>query len=215
MAHVQTLPIPWQLTEKGNYVMYFWPTKHFEVTIQSDGSKNFFWNIEDLSQGYGRPFMSGHNASFKLAEKEIKGIIGKSYSPQDGYRQFAGKEATTFTIFNGREVDFGPLEGKKAIVRVKLDSNSERTFSGVIHINHYEIHLRPDYGSAQVIPPSHIVSIKSEYGEADLAVDDDRDNNPTIRTYKGNYSKGCTGRPGFMENTVEHSPTDDWCPIHD
>lgn len=215
MTTEKTLPIPWQLSEHGKYIMYFWPTRHFEATIQSDGTKNFFWNIEDLSQGAAKPFLSGHNSSFKEAENEIKGFIGKSYETKDGYRPYAGKAATTFRIFNGREVDFGPLESKKAIVTVKLDATTERTFSGVLHVSHYELQISPEYGNAQSVPPSHIVSIKSEYGGTDLAVDDNKMNNKTIRTYEGSYKQGCTGRAGFMENTVEHSPNDGWCPIHD
>lgn len=215
MNNDKTLPIPWQLSEHGSYIMYFWPTEHFEASIQSDGTKNFFWSIEDLSQGYAKPFLSGHNSTFKEAEYDIKSAIGKSYATKDGYRAYAGKAATTFRIFNGKEIDFGPLESKKAIVTVKLDANTERTFSGVLHISHYELQITPEYGNAQSVPPSHIVSIKSEYGQKDLAVSDDTKNNPTIRTYEGDFRSGCTGKPGFIEGTVEHSPNDPWCPIHD
>jgi hypothetical protein len=33
------------------------------------------------------------------------------------------------------------------------------------------------------------------------------------RTFKGKYEKGCTGTPGFMENTLDHSGLT--CPIHE
>lgn len=215
MSNQKTLPIPWQLSDHGDYVMYFWPTLHFEATIQTDGTKNFFWNIDDISQGEARPFMSGHNSSLKDAEKEIKGFIGKSYEAKDGYKQYAGKEATTFTIFDGTEVDFGPLESKKIIVVVKLDAVNQRKLSGILHISHYDLHITPEYGNAQSIPPNHIVSIQSEYGGTDLTAGQNKRNNTTIRTYEGVWKNGCSGKAGFMENTVEHSPNDAWCPIHD
>lgn len=212
--------IPWKLGDSEIISVWVWETDHFKASINTDQHRrNFMWNITDVSQGYESSLQDGHTSSFDEAERFVKEIVGKSYPPQLGYQDFAGREATTFVIFTNEKIDFGPLQAAKVILTVRMPDNKggikEQRIIGKLSIDHYSIKIAPDHGSIVKIPPSRILKVQPEFGSAIKPVKEEDTVAKSLRIYKGAYTKGCTGKPGFLANTVEHAPDAPRCPIHE
>lgn len=212
--------IPWEYDETGSIKIWRWLTNSFEVTVFSEGSakKTFGWRIVDRSQGRDIPFDSSTATSFNEAVESILELIGKSYEPSLGYQAYAGELATTFAISTGHKVDFAPLIGETVIVKVIEDDLEERIIRGVLHVSNYVIRILTDSTSAVNIPPNRIRDVQKEYGGRSILDNSKKSSEVTStrmkRVFNTEYTKGCTGRPGFKPNTVEHGPGDSYCPIH-
>ena len=215
------ISIPWMTDINKVMSLWVWDTPHFRAQITTDEiGRSFSWNITDLSQGREQALYDGFSGNFKDAENAIREVIGKSYPPKLGYRKYSGHLATTFRIFTKENIDFGPMEATKVILKVRTSNAAgnitERTIAGMLKIQNYMLEVTPDHGSGVVVPPSHIMSVKQEFGGfAKEKKITDRGGQNVLRTYQGVWSQGCTGRPGMLPNTVEHSPRAEWCPVHD
>lgn len=212
--------IPWRLGESTDISLWVWETEHFRAKIQTDGHRvNFIWNIEDYTQGHPSPLDNGYSGSFRESEEQVKEVIGKSYPPSLGYQEFAGRYATTFKIFSGEALDFGPLQATKVtlLVRVADDHGGikEKRLIGKLGVEHYTIRLTPERGNSMLVPPSRIISVRQDVGGYVKPVKEENSLGKSLRMFKGVVGHGCTGKPGFMDGTVEHPRNSARCPIHE
>lgn len=212
--------IPWRLGESEEISLWIWETEHFNAKIQTDRDRvRFIWRVEDHSQGVPSPLSDGFTGSLRESEAEVRELIGKSYPPSLGYHKYAGHYATTFTIFNGDKIDFGSMVAKKVILTVRIVDDSgkvkEKRLVGRLNVDHYKIRLTPEHGNPVKVPPSRIVSVKQEFGGDAKPVSEENTAGKNLRIFAGNMATGCTGKPGFMPNTVEHSKRAARCPIHE
>lgn len=212
--------IPWRLGESTEISLWVWETEHFRAKIHTDSHRvSFIWDIIDFTQGRPSPLADGFTGTFREAEEQVREVIGKSYDPMLGYLEYAGRYATTFRIFNGDEIDFGPMQATKVILAVRVADNDgkikEKRFVGRLGVEHYNIKITPEHGNAVKIPPSRIVSVKQEFGGEVKAVKEDNPLGKSLRMYPGTVTHGCTGKLGFMDNTVEHPTKAPRCPIHE
>lgn len=211
--------IPWRLDTSSNISLWRWETDHFRAKIQTDAHRvNFLWDIDDISQGRFTPLADGHTGSFRESEDLVREIVGKSYKPTLGYAGYSGRFATTFTIFTGEKIDFGPMQSTKVFLQVRVAEGTGikvKRYIGRLSIDHYDIRLTPEHGNPVKVPPSRIVSVQQEFGGTVQAVQDEDALGKTLRIYPGALTTGCTGKPGFMDNTVEHPSRSPRCPIHE
>lgn len=211
--------IPWRLDTSSSFSLWVWETEHFRCTVQTDQHRvTFSWDITDHSQGKPSHLADGLCGSLRDAEDKIRGTIGKSYPPTLGYQQYAGRFATTFTIFTGEEIDFGPLRATKVILQVRVVENGSiriKRYIGRLDIDHYNIRIVPEHGNATVIPPSRITSVQREFGGPVKPVEREDVLANALRIYPGTVKPGCTGKPGFISNTVEHPSKVRRCPVHE
>ena len=213
--------VPWLFEENPLLSLWIWRTPHFEAKIQTDSNANqFSWEITDLSQGAPYPLSDGFELAFRDAEFAVREIIGKSYPAKLGYKKFAGSLATTFKIFTGERIDFGPMEATQVILTVrtlnkKTNQIVERTIAGKLKIHNYVLEVSPDHGQTVRIPPTHILSVQREYGGHAQEKKDNPLNNRLLRIFEGTVTLGCTGQPGMLPNTVEHPSRAPLCPVHE
>lgn len=212
--------IPWRIGEDPNILLWIWETEHFKAQIQTDSYRqSFSWFIKDYTQGIESTLADGYQHNFKESEEAIREVLGKSYPKKLGYDKYSGYFATTFTIFSGEKIDFGPLEATSVVVKVRVSDNKggikERSISGMLHVIHYSIEVAPEHGQAMKIPPSRIISVKKEYGGYAKPREADDSLARGLRIYPGNVTPGCTGKPGMLDNTVEHPTRAARCPIHE
>lgn len=218
---VSAATIPWEFRESETFSMWMWTTTHFKATIHTDAvARTFLWNIDNITSGEDQTevLAEGVGYEFKAAENAIREIIGKSYDPTLGYRRYAGSFATTFTIFTGEKIDFGPLEAGRVIIVVRVLSPKTgqvvlRKITGRLKVINYKLELSPEHGNTLIIPPSHIMSVAEEYAPRTPA-SVSRVTSTGLRIAEGKVTRGCTGKPGSLPNTVEHGPRAPWCPIH-
>lgn len=212
--------IPWRLGEDPNISLWLWETDYFKAKIQTDSHrKSFSWEVFDLSQGYESTLADGFQHNYRSAEEAVREVIGKSYPPALGFQKYAGHHATTFKIFTGEKIDFGPMEATSVVLTVRVADKKtgqikERNISGMLHVIHYTIEISPEHGATMRIPPSRIVAIKKEFGGYAKPKEDDS-LAKGLRIYPGKVSVGCTGKPGMLPNTVEHSTRAPHCAIHE
>lgn len=213
------LSIPWRLDTSSAMALWIWETEHFRVTVHTDQHRvNFSWDITDHSQGRPSHLADGIADSLRTAEEKIRGVIGKSYPPALGYQKYTGRFGTTFVIFTGEEIDFGPLQATKVILQVRVVENGSvrvKRYIGRLAINHYNIRIVPEYGNPTLIPPARITSVQREFGGPIKPVEREDVLASALRIHPGQVKSGCTGKPGFMPNTVEHPSRAARCPIHE
>jgi hypothetical protein len=203
--------IPWAFIDHDLMKIWVWRSDHFEARITAD-INSFSWEILDLMASPDGIFLTeGRSKDFNDAENEVREAVAKSYPPKYGYAAYAGPLATTFTIATGERVDFGTFAGMRAIVTVRLPNGNHQSFLGTVRVVHYEIHLTPDTGQAIRIQPAHIVKVAGEGGTA--RTDANSSFTGMGRIYKGKIPRGCTGKPGFLPDTIDH--TGDRCPVHE
>jgi hypothetical protein len=204
--------IPWN-HESGDFgSVWRWETPHFIITVNGD-RRSCYYTIEDKSTGMPRPFDDGQAATFEQAEMLLRGTLGKAYPANLGYQVYAGPLATTFTLGNGHPTNLGVYTNTDVRVTVLDEHSREQTLTGVASVDHYDLLLRTPEATYR-ISPSHIVAITANRATA-------RQDTPTGpagtrragRTYDGYLAPGCTGTPGFMAGTVDH--TGPRCPVHE
>ena len=206
------LPIPWEFTTTEFYQIWEWNTQHFRARVSVEGN-TFVWEIGDWITSVDeepRFLAEGRAGSFSAAEVEVREVIGKSYPVKLGYRDYAGTFATTFVVATGERVDLGAFDGQRSVVQVRMPTGVTQTFVGTTQVVHYELFLTPETGSAVKILPAHIVSIRGEGGDTGSA----RAAYTGVgRIYRGVKGPRCTGKPGFLPETIDH--TGDPCPVHE
>jgi hypothetical protein len=201
--------IPWahETSEFGS--VWKWETTHFVVTVTGD-RRSCYYTIGDRSAGPNtpvRPFADGQTPSFEQAERLIRETIGKAYKPTLGYSQYAGTLATTFELGNSQRVDLGIYLGQDITVTVTNSNGNATVYDGIAKIQHYDLILERG-GTAIRITPSHISDIRLSTRQAPVA------GKPRAnRTVIGRIEAGCTGQPGFMPGSVDH--TGRVCPVHE
>lgn len=205
--------IPWAFFDHDLMKMWVWRTDHFEVRVSADFN-SFNWVVTDLiaNPEQGRFLTEGRTREFQEAEEEVRETIGKSYPIKYGYGEYAGPLASTFTIATGERIDFGQFVGHRTIVTVRLPGGAEKSFVGSVRAVNYEVHVSPDAGSPVRIQPSHIVRVAGEGGKRVVTAATST-HTGMGRLHKGGVGRGCTGRPGFLPDTVDH--TADACPVHE
>ena len=206
-------PIPWQYHGRDGVQMWLWQTKHFVAKIGNEAA-GFYWTVGDLVAANGgrpRPLTDGRTSDFAAAERELREAIGKSYPAVLGYRPYAGPLATTFRVAGGRYLDFGRFEGQRCLVSVALPNGTERSYSGYLRVVHYEVEVTQASGGAVRIMPSHIAKVLKGSGRAASLADQWTG---TGRIYSGTVMPGCTGRPGFLPDTIDHAGTEA-CGVHE
>jgi hypothetical protein len=206
--------IPWRYVDLDLLEVWLWETEHFEAKVSAEPNA-FAWEVGDLvvsNDGVPRWLTGGRAEDFAMAEQAVREVIGKSYPVRYGYRRFANHLATTFVLANGQRVDLGPFHGKRALVTVRMPGGTDQTFLGACTIHHYELMLTPDTGPQVKIQPSYIVSVTGENGAKGKS-------SPASawvgvgRIYRGQVVRGCTGTPGFLPDTIEH--TGATCRVHE
>lgn len=208
-------PIPWRFVDTDLMKMWLWETEHFEAKVAAEGTL-FVWEVGDLivsNQGLPRFLAEGRTGDFASAERECRELIGKSYSPRLGYARYAGHLATTFTLASGERRDLAPFHGQRAVVTVQLPTGDTQGFVGQVQISHYELILTPDAGTTVRIQPPHIVQIVGETGGTGRSAGQSAYTG-SGRIYRGQVTRGCTGNPGFMANTIDHTGPAA-CPVHE
>lgn len=207
-------PIPWQYHGSEGLQMWLWQTPHFVAKIGTEAA-GFYWTVGDLIAATGgrpRPLSDGRTSDFAAAERELRETIGKSYPAALGYRPYAGSLATTFRIAGGEYIDFGTFEGQHCVVTVALPNGTERGYSGYVKVVHYELEVTQVHGGAVLIMPSHISRVLKGSGRAAARLAHQWTGSGRI--YTGSVMRGCTGRPGFLPETIDHAGTES-CVIHE
>lgn len=204
--------VPWEYSEHM-IKMWRWLTPHFDAQVKSDAEGiRFIYSVTDLTRGKRVPLVNDFAQSFPSAEQKILEFIGKSYPPAAGYRPYAGNLATTFLIGTGESIDFGPHEGSRVIITVKTPEGKQ-TITGSLQVKNHDVEILTENRSTVVIPPVLITSVRHEYSN-DSGKPTEAKRQSNNRIVPGKHQTGCTGKPGFFDNTVEHSPTAPWCPVH-
>lgn len=203
-------PIPWshQISDFG--AVWRWETKHFVVTVNGDARSCYFQIADKVSNPGGdpRPFQDGRTATFEQAELLIREVIGKAYKPALGYGQFAGSLATTFRLANGQDVDLGPYTGHMTVATILNPDGTTADYTGIARVEHYELVLAGD--NTYRISPSYITGLRIAGRTVKTPVAAKAKANRTVR---GVVTPGCTGKAGFLPNTIEH--TGRICPVHE
>jgi hypothetical protein len=210
VSEVGLTPIPWRFQDSALAQMWQWTTPHFQVTVTAE-QQRFYWELGDLimpNQGLPRFLAEGWTNGFDAAEREVREAVGKSYPPLLGYGAYAGALATTFTIATGERINLGEFNGQQVLVTVRLANGLDQTIVGYASVVHYELHIDPPTGGAMKIQPSHIVREGGGSGA--------KSNNSYLgigRMYRGTVTRSCTGKPGYMPNTIDHTGSP--CPAHE
>lgn len=213
-------PIPWVYTDGEIAKFWIWKTPEFEVRIFAEGRigarTSFGWKITDLSRGREIPFDSSVATTFQEAVDTILEIIGKSYPRKLGYLTYAGDLATTFQIGTGQKLDFASFSGESVIVKIVADDGAETVLVGVLQVENYLIKVRSEDNIVTSFPPARIKDVQKQFGGISLS---NREPSKAVgtklkRVFHTEYTRGCTGRPGFLPHTVMHGPADEYCSIH-
>lgn len=214
------LPIPWVHRTNPLMTSWIWDTPHFTITIYSEGmsaKKMFHWKISDKSSGTPTPFDSNQENNFNDCVESVLELIGKSYKRQLGYTAYAGSLATTFVLHDGRKIDLSSLIGEQVTVKVfQPETGEEVSVNGMFDIEHYDVVLRSGEMSEAHITPGSIIDIEKEFNPVSAldAISRNVRSSKGQRIFYEEWTKGCTGKPGFYGETVEHSPADKYCSIH-
>jgi hypothetical protein len=207
MKEYQSLrTIPWKHQGDEITTLWTWDTEHFVITITGNVSSVYF-RIHDRASD--QMFFDGQSATFEQAEMVIRETIGKAYHPSLGYRAYAGALATTFMLATGDKKDLSRYIGRAVEVEVLNANGSKENYQGVAQIVNYYLELLTQKIHIKVLP-SHLLDIRPL---VEMKAIDSEYERISGRTFKGKYEKGCTGTPGFMENTLDHSGLT--CPIHE
>ena len=217
--HVARKPIPWVHSSNPLVTSWIWETEHFIVTIYAEGltsKKMYNWKINDKSQGRPVPFDSAAAESFNASVDGAIEVIGKSYPRDLGYQAYAGELATTFSVADGRRLNFAAVIGDAVILKAHDGQGGEAIITGIFDIQNYDIVVQTGDNSHIVIPPSKIIDIRKEYGSMSVldSLDVSVKTTKNKRIFHEEWRRGCTGKPGFNAGTVMHSPNDPFCPIH-
>lgn len=212
-------PIPWDHQSSDVFASWNWRTPHFSATIIAEGlqaKKMYSWKILDKSSGFPKPFDNGVEMSFKEATDVICETIAKAYPQKLGYQQYAGNLAYTFQISDGQKYDFSPAIGETVILVVREDDGSETIFTGLFDIVNYDFSITVGEIS-RLIPPLRVIDVKREFGMTSYI----KSSNPnsagrskTNRIVYEEWTKGCTGKPGYRPGTTIHPPTAPYCSKH-
>jgi len=221
------LAIPWTYTDEAGMVQWSWVTEHLAARIvavvSADASGNrviryYHWELADrmrLNQGMPRLLIEGDASSFDEAESLVREHVGKCYDPRLGYRRYAGSHAFTFELSSGERKDVSGLIGSEVTITVVASDGSTHSWRGDFDVSGYRWRLRT---SERVfdITPEHVVSITDRSAHAAEAA---RITHPDSysgvgRIYREDFRAGCTGRPGFLPQTVDHAGATR-CPIHE
>lgn len=211
-ARFTTLPaIPWVHQAGDLASVWKWETPHFVVTVTGD-VRSVYYQIADKSKGRPVPFADGQAATFDDAEHSVRETIGKAYPEALGYRAYAGHLATTFLLGNSQRIDLGVYVGKLVSVTVLDDQLQPVRYTGYATIEHYDL-LLTNNDTITRISPSEIteIGVLTNFGATRPL-----DHGPAkkaSRTVHGEKVRGCTGVPGFLPDTVDH--TGPACPIHE
>lgn len=202
-------PIPWAYENSDFGSVWVWDTPHFVVTVNGD-DRSCYFQVADKSANPSappRPLLDGRTPTFEQTEQQVREAIGKAYSPALDYGRFSGAYATTFRIADGKSMDLGVFTGQEVDVVALGADGAPVNFTGVPRVEHYDFLL--DVGESTLrISPSYVVSVTFA-GQRPVFASQPRVN----RTFQGRVEFGCTGRPGFLGGTVEHSGIA--CPVHE
>lgn len=221
-----TAPVPWQYTDQASTVQWTWLTEHLVARIWADAIeldgerhvRSYAWEVCDrmtVGDGLPRLLVEGQASTFVEAERCVREHVGKAFDPRLGYRDYAGTEATTFTLASGERRDLGPLLGSRCHVTVILEGGERAVVSGDLSVRNYSIVLR-EGDRTRVLVPEHIASVSHRSAAAERAAGlvVDRRHAGFGRIYRAEWSPGCTGMPGFEVGTVDHGSAGP-CPLHE
>ncbi len=199
-------PIPWEHQSDEMTTLWTWETEHFKVIVTGNISSVYF-RIHDKTTD--QMFFDGQARSFEEGEILIRETIGKAYPISLGYAHYAGPLRTTFMLADGDKKDLARFIDRAVEVTVLSADGSKHTYKGVAQINNYYLELRTEKVHVKILP-SHILNIEPVLTVEGLDSDYERIDG---RIFKGKVVPGCTGTPGFMQDTIEHNGIT--CPIHE
>lgn len=214
--------VPWIHRSNPLVTSWVWETPHFTATIFSEGlteKKMFNWKVSDKSSGSPVPFDSSTAKDFNEATQTLLEVIGKSYDRVLGYQEYAGDLATSFKVYDGRNIDLGVLIGDTVTISVLNVENEydDLLLTGQLDISHYEVTLKTDDELIVSINPAYIKGIKREFSPTEvldeLAITASASSRGK-RIFYDEWRPGCTGKAGFNQGTTEHKPNDPFCPVH-
>lgn len=207
--------IPWTYRDLSGLHTWRWRTERFDAYIKSQaGSNTYVLQVTDLSTGQRNIVLNDMETSFDRASQSIAIFVARAY-PRHEYGKYAGDAALTFEIRTGERVNFGRYEGTPS-TRVKyLGENGHARFvTGSLQVNHHSIEVTTEDRAVVTLPPQLIVEVKGEFDARTGVPGGEEERIITGRTISGAWKPGCTGRPGFKQDTVEHDQNTPWCPLH-
>jgi hypothetical protein len=212
-------PISWVHRSNPLITSWIWETPHFVLTIFAEGlnvKKMYNWKINDKSKGFPVPFDSAPAESFQASVDAAVEVIAKSYPRELGYQAYAGDLATTFTVGNGRRINFASLIGDMVVLTARNANNEDTLITGIFDIRNYDIVIQTGEATGVVIPPERVMAIHKEFGSTNVldTLASDVKSSRNKRIFHEEWRKGCSGKPGFNAGTVEHAPNDPYCSIH-
>lgn len=214
---INRIPVPWLYNDTVLVKSWTWKAKHFDAKILTGGNGDgYSWKVVDKSGAEPKPLATGEELDFVAAENQVLELIGKAYPQNLGYHAYAGELATTFTLHNGRKMNFAPYSGSSVIVEVynAKAPQSPYVVSGILTIKNYKIVIKTDRTNIAVTP-EQIINLKKEYNSDEALLGTASPEKLVRRVINEEWRKGCTGQPGFRSGTLLHKATDDPCPFHD
>lgn len=202
--------------------MWTWHTEHFiaQVTAQQvqggdeRAIRSYHWQLADLmrtNQGMPRVLVEGMAGRFEDADLLVREHVAKCYDPRLGYQPFCGNLANEFTLSTGQRIDVSPFLGSRCTVTVQLPNGRREVLVGDLTVHHYRWRMR-DGDQVVEVTPEHVVTIANQGPVATGGGDAPPPR--TSRITPGEYSRGCTGRVGFLAGTVDHAGSPP-CPVHE
>lgn len=196
-------PIPWRYADAGLLRVWDWTTAHISARITAASLSDdpvddqFSW---ELHAAGGGTMQQGIDGSFADAEAAIREHVGKALPVDAGYGRFAGALATTFLAATSDTIDFGPYLGRDVVLDIRRPNGSETTFAGELGVHHYLLRLT-SAGRTFAVNPAHVLAVHCD-AHIDLP---DPNMRAAGRVIRGDIRPGCTGRPGFLPNTIDHT----------
>ena len=226
-AEAAELSIPWTYTDEAGMVQWSWVTEHLAARIVAIVAQDprgdrviryYHWELADrmrLNQGMPRLLVEGDAASFDQAELLVREHVGKCYDPRLGYRRYAGPSAFTFELSTGERKDVSSFIGAEVTITVITSDGGTHSLRGDFDVAGYRWRLRAADRIVDVTP-EHVLSISDRSVHAAEA---GRITHPDSysgvgRIYREDFRAGCTGRPGFLPQTVDHAGAQR-CPLHE
>lgn len=207
--------IPWDYEKSNLITTWWWSTEHFDAIIKSDGER-YSYQVTNKTPSMHRLLGSGVTMDFTSAEAEVKHVIGKSYAPALGYRALMGSASTSFRIYTGEVVDFSKYEGLHVKIVAATRKQEDSILIGTLQVQNHSVILTDSVNTRKYkIPPHFIKSISTVAAKRNQPkTSSTKTHHVESRTLHADFKPGCTGRPGFFPNTVEHPNSAKWCPVH-
>lgn len=152
--------VPWRFSENPPFQKWEWKTKDFTAQIIDDGSnmQAFTWNIIDTTGVENKILKTAQAANLKEAQTELIEYVGKSWSREFGYSEYAGDLIYTFEISTGKKENLKEYVGEDVIITY-FDETGEKKIRGIFGVKNHNTLIKTHAGKILIIPPAIIKQI--------------------------------------------------------